>query len=267
MPSARFIEAIGRVPGVGRVLRWVASRFPEGSVVTIKHGEAAGFKWKRHHRNVNGYWIGQYELDIQAALKRELRAGDTFFDVGANAGFFTLVAAKLVGPSGRCVAFEPIPLNLESIQEQIELNGLQIKCKAVAAAVSDAPGQADFSFSPDHADRGQLGTEAPHATTNITVTVITLDEAMQNWGKPSFVKMDVEGAEAKALAGAAKMLADAPPNWLIEIHNDDCEKVVRQTLRDAGYAFFEVNGSPIAAGAVLPHHIIARHSSQEFGRI
>src|SRR3954452_16330369 len=119
MSSARVIEAIGRIPGVGRLLRWVARHYPEGSVVTIKHGEAAGLKWKRHHRYVNGYWIGQYELDIQAALKRELKPGQTFFDVGANAGFFTLVAAKIVGASGKCVAFDPLPMNQESIREQV----------------------------------------------------------------------------------------------------------------------------------------------------
>src|SRR5688572_25684309 len=109
MPSARLIETLGKVPLLSQALRWYARRHPEGSVVTIKSGEAAGFKWKRHHRYVNGYWLGQYELPLQQALKRELKPGDTFFDVGANAGFFTLIAARLVGPTGKCVAFDPAP--------------------------------------------------------------------------------------------------------------------------------------------------------------
>src|SRR3954464_11056302 len=106
MSSGRLIETAGRIPVMGQFLRWVAHHYAEGSVITIKHGEAAGYRWKRHHRYVNGYWIGHYELEIQNPLKRELRSGETFFDVGANAGFFTLVAAKLVGTSGRCIAFD-----------------------------------------------------------------------------------------------------------------------------------------------------------------
>src|SRR5581483_2433575 len=111
MNSARIIQGLGRVPILGSALRSLARRYREGSVVTIKHGEAAGFRWKRHHRYLNGYWIGQYELEIQAALKRELRAGDTFFDVGANAGFFTLLASRFVGTEGKCVAFDPLAMN------------------------------------------------------------------------------------------------------------------------------------------------------------
>src|SRR5258706_14337105 len=109
MNRARMLEMVGKVPVVGSALRKLARRFPEGSVVEIRAGVAAGYKWKRHHRYVNGYWLGHYELEIQDLLKHELKAGQTFFDVGANAGFFTLVAAKLVGLAGRCVAFDPAP--------------------------------------------------------------------------------------------------------------------------------------------------------------
>src|SRR5437667_8053089 len=124
MNRAKMLEMVGRVPVVGSALRRIARRYPEGSVVEIRSGAAAGYRWKRHHRYVNGYWLGHYELEIQDLLKQELESGDTFFDVGANAGFFTLVAAKLVGQSGRCVAFDPSPENDQSIREQLELNRL-----------------------------------------------------------------------------------------------------------------------------------------------
>src|SRR5688572_31553432 len=115
--NAKLIEFIGKVPLLGPALRRMAHRYPEASVVEIGSGLAAGYRWKRHHRYVNGYWLGHYELRIQEALRAYLKPGQTIFDVGANAGFFTLVAARLVGPGGKVVAFDPPPENQESIRE------------------------------------------------------------------------------------------------------------------------------------------------------
>src|SRR3954471_7327801 len=155
--KAKLIELVGKMPLLGPALRRMAHNFPEVSVVEIRSGEAAGFRWKRHHRYVNGYWIGQYELPIQQALKRELRAGQTFLDIGANAGFFTLVAAKLVGPTGKCVAFDPLPANIESIREQIELNSLSY-VTPIQQAVGDQVGESTFSFAAVGSASGHLGT-------------------------------------------------------------------------------------------------------------
>src|SRR5688572_6197279 len=87
----KLLQVAGRIPGVSSTLRWWAGRYADGSVVRIRSGLAAGYRWKRYHRYVNGYWIGHYELPIQETLRRELAPGDKFYDVGANAGFFTLV--------------------------------------------------------------------------------------------------------------------------------------------------------------------------------
>src|SRR5260221_11618282 len=130
MKTAQLTSFVGRLPLISSCLRWYASHYVEGSVIRIRQGHAAGFLWKRHHRYVNGYWIGHYEFPIQEALKRELKLGDTFYDVGANAGFFTLVAARLIGPQGKCVAFDPSPDNYASVTEQIQLNSLN-NCTAV----------------------------------------------------------------------------------------------------------------------------------------
>jgi FkbM family methyltransferase len=258
MSSARIIQALGQIPGVSSLLRWVARQYPEGSVVSIKHGEAAGFRWKRHHRYVNGYWIGQYELPIQMALKRELRAGDTFFDVGANAGFFTLVAANLVGPTGKCVSFDPLPANVESLHEQVELNGLTY-CQVDARAVGDAVGEAIFYFDYAGDPQGHLGELRRESESHIKVNVTTLDQAVEQWGAPAFIKLDVEGAEDKVLEGARQTIERVKPSWLIEIHTPQCEAAVRETLKRAGYAFFQVSGEAITEGSVLPNHVIARH--------
>ncbi|MBX7246996.1 MAG: FkbM family methyltransferase, partial [Candidatus Sumerlaeaceae bacterium] len=126
--------------------------------------------WRRHHRYVNGYWVGVYELPLQETIHRELRPGQTFFDIGANAGFFTLVAALTVGPSGKCVAFEPLPENAESVREQVELNGLA-HCHLVQEAVTNRSGLADFSFDTVGDSQAHIGSSG----NSIQVRATTLD--------------------------------------------------------------------------------------------
>src|SRR4030042_4964901 len=122
--KSRLMEACGRPPLLGPILRAGAGHFDEGSVVSTWSGVAAGMKWRRYHRFVNAYWLGSYELKVQLALQRLLQPGDVFYDVGANAGFFTVLAGRLVGSRGRVFAFEPIPENAETAREQVALNGL-----------------------------------------------------------------------------------------------------------------------------------------------
>lgn len=107
MNFAKLIWWVGRIPVVGSLFRIVAGPSMRGPSFRFPVGHAAGYLWKRHHRYVNGYWIGQYELPIQEALVRSLGPGMVFFDIGANAGFFTFVGAKRVGSIGRVVAFDP----------------------------------------------------------------------------------------------------------------------------------------------------------------
>ena len=255
MDQAKVVDFIGRVPVLGSTLRKLARRYPEGSVVDVRTGAAAGLKWKRHHRYPNGYWVGHYELEIQNTLKRELKAGGVVYDVGANAGFFTLIAARLVGPAGRVFAFDPAPENCESISEQVELNGYAPFCTAVQKAVGGKAGRATFSFDASGSTTGHLGG-AQGGERSVEVEVTTLDDAAAAYGAPTFIKLDVEGAEGDVMAGARRLLSSgaARPAWLIELHNPQCDADVRRHLAAAGYQFFEV----VIATARHQHHVIAR---------
>lgn len=256
MNTPKLIESVGRIPLLSHGLRWCANRYPEDSVVRIKTGSAAGLFWKRHHRYVNGYWIGHYELPIQEALGREVGRGDTFFDIGANAGFFTLVAANLVGPSGRCVAFEPAADNCASIREQLELNSLD-HAALVPEAISNCEGTATFAFAAPGSPMGHLGQGGLHER-QIEVKTTTVDAACARFGKPDFIKMDIEGAEISAFAAAQQTLTEFRPRWLIELHGPDCEREVRGRLSAANYSFFHIAGDPVPAGTPLPNHFLAR---------
>ena len=258
MRKEKLTQAIGKVPLAGSALRWYANQYNEGSVVRIKQGLGANLLWKRHHRYVNGYWIGHYELPIQDALKRLIKPGDTFFDVGANAGFFTLIASRLIGTAGRCIAFDPSPENTRSIAEQIELNSLT-NCTVVGEAIADCEGTAEFYFESPGSPVGHLG-QSGNGEQRMEVTTTTLDHAALRFGAPNFIKMDIEGAEGLALQGAAGMLNEIRPIWLIELHSDECERAVREQMSAAEYEFFDLQGERVAANKPLPGHVIARAS-------
>ena len=255
--SAKIITTLGHIPAVGAVMRWYAGRYEEGSIVRIARGYASGMKWKRHHRYVNGYWTGIYEIDLQQALARELKKGDVFYDLGANAGFFSLLAAKLVGPKGRVFAFEPLPENIESVREQIFVNSLDY-CELIPKAVCDRSGTSSFAAA-HHVSLGRIDGEDYKAAKQIlTVETISLDEFVENHPRPDFIKIDVEGAEADVLIGAGTLLSSKDaPSLLIELHGRDKARKVEAILDSYGYLLADVFGNALTNGASEQHYIIA----------
>jgi FkbM family methyltransferase len=240
------------------MLRWYARRYEEGSVVRIARGHAAGMKWRRHHRYVNGYWTGIYELDLQRVLVRELRTGNVFYDVGANAGFFTVLAAKLVGTTGHVFSFEPMPENAESIQEQIDVNSLR-QCKLIVEAVSDRSGTASF-MQAEHNALGHLsspGGEPNALNTALSVRTVTLDEFAVSNPFPDLIKIDVEGAETEVLAGARSLLSSPrAPKLIVELHGEEKARSVEALLFSFGYCLNHLAGTPLLGGAGRQRHIV-----------
>lgn len=251
----RVVSNVAGLPIAGRLIRWFARQYREGSVVTVPLGCAAGVKWKRSHRHVSGYWSGLYELEIQELLSRELKPGMVFYDVGANAGFFTMLAAKLVGSEGKVVAFEPLSENIRSIEDQVELNGFY-HCKVVAAAVSNIAGQA-FMTQAANLSMGRLSSSATVPGT-LEVPTVTLDDVVGTTPYPDFIKIDVEGAEVDALEGAKNLLVHEPrPRWLIELHGHEKASGVWKVLADYGYTITSIGGAVLGSANNLPRHIFA----------
>jgi FkbM family methyltransferase len=232
--SASAIDRLRGVPGAKRALRWLTHHYREGSVVRIRRGPATGVRWARYHRYVNGYWLGVYELPLQTLLARELRPGGTFWDVGANAGFFSVLAAKLVGSGGQVMAFDPLPENVESIERQFELNPLA-QFELMPAAVSDRDGTAELAltenvFTPHLASGRPAGSG--HGARTISVRTVALDSIAGP--PPALVKVDVEGAELRVLKGAEELLK-GPTKWLIELHEGPDRDEVLALLEAAGH--------------------------------
>ncbi|HWZ58637.1 MAG TPA: FkbM family methyltransferase, partial [Gemmatimonadaceae bacterium] len=121
---------------------------PRERPVPILGGPLRGWRWIPAAAS-HGCWLGTFERAEQDVFARTVRPGDVVYDLGANVGFYTLLAARLAGPTGRVVAFEPVPRNLGYLRRHIALNQCE-NVTVVAAAVSDRSGTARFRDGPAH---------------------------------------------------------------------------------------------------------------------
>ncbi len=214
MPSSRVLDfAAVRSPlhyqtPLGRLLRWPLGLLKPGTVVPILSGPNRGFRWIVG-ASTHGAWLGTYERRTQGQLVDALRPGDVAYDIGANAGFFTLLMARRVGPTGHVHAFEPMPENLAFLREHLTLNRLT-NVTVHPVAVSDVTGTVAFT-------RGvNLATGSIEATGDLTVPCVALDDLQLPL--PRAIKMDIEGAESLALCGMTRTLREARPLLVIEGH-------------------------------------------------
>jgi FkbM family methyltransferase len=193
------------------------------------------------HREI--LWTGQTELGSSALLARLATTGWTVVDVGANAGFYTLLAWDLGGRRGRVLAFEPNPRVVAMLRRSVEA-AVATGVDVVDAACGDTTGQTALHLS---ADPGQaaFATVRPEMRWDddwdaLTVAVRTVDEECAIRGLvPDLVKIDAEGAEGSVIEGMSQLLADRVPRYIIceaavGWHRPDVTAWI-QTLRDAGY--------------------------------
>ena len=173
---------------------------------------------------------GTYEAENQALLCEHVAPGEVVFDVGANAGFFTLLASRLVGPSGRVIAFEPFPAALHDLRRHLELNGVE-NADVIEAAVSESPGTARF-LPHVESTMGRLAAEG-----ELVVEVVALDDVCRS-GRvpmPDLIKIDVEGEELKVLRGAEAILRERRPLIVLATHGADVHRSCCELLRELGY--------------------------------
>jgi FkbM family methyltransferase len=199
------------------------------SVVRIRTGELHGWRWIAGS-STNGCWLGTYERHMQRLFREHIRPGAIVYDIGANAGFFTLLASKLAGDSGRVYAFEPLPRNLDFLERHIRLNELA-NVHVEALAVAAASGEAHFRIAK-HASMGGLSEEG-----DLRVATASLDDLIASGRatRPDFIKMDIEGAESDALRGAKELLAGGALTIALSTHGWQQHETCWAMLADAGF--------------------------------
>lgn len=156
---------------------------------------------------------GCYEPQQTEAVKRIVKRGWTFIDVGAGIGYYSMLAAR-IGCAVR--AFEPSTVNADMVRRAIAANGADVRLFDVAAGREC--GMADFSLSVANDGDNRLGVK--HKTRHLRVRVVTLDSVKSQLfplvAGRLFVKIDVQGVEADVLEGARQLIADYRPTMLVE---------------------------------------------------
>lgn len=227
---------------------WPGRRFVRRpAVITVRGGVADGLVMGTAHASAD-YAQGTNELPVQEAVRDRLSPGGVFYDVGANVGFFALMAARIVGEGGAVYAFEPLPRIATEARANAERNGFT-NIQVIEAAVSDRDGRATLVVTghPGGASLSEADANVD-ATGTVTVTTVRLDTLVESGAirPPDVVKVDVEGVEPEVVEGLRATLLTHRPTVVCELDAATkgrvAEKVSRLTavLADLGYAVSEL---------------------------
>lgn len=250
-------------PAARRLLRWYLSKFPlrDGKAFMYAHLHAGlapevryatvtldkGFRMNldlKDPEQLKVYFYGHYHERYEAALVERLLAdGDVFWDIGANVGYFTLVAATALADRGQIVAFEPGKNAYARLTANLALNTYS-NIKTFQVAVSDREGEAVLHVAGDIADSSASLFPAGGVQAGSEVCrTVALDHFLAQEGlrPPTLIKLDAEGAELAVLQGAQNLIAQAPPLFLMEMEEKNLKAAgtskaaIQQFLTGFGY--------------------------------
>ena len=233
---------------LGRLLRFPLRLIPKKAVLPILQGRLKGKKWIVG-AGEHGYWLGSYELKKRLAFERIIQPGSIVYDIGANVGYFSLLAAVLVGPEGRVYAFEPLPRNVAYLLKHIKLNHID-NIQVFKAAVSNLSGEAFFDLGASTA-MGHLSESG-----EIKVQLVCLDQMLESGElqPPDYMKVDVEGAEYDVLRGAPNLLKTYQPVLFLDTHHRQAHHLTINLLAELGYRFDILDEKPLDETRELVAH-------------
>jgi len=191
-----------------------------------------------------------YEKASVDAVAARVKAGQTFVNIGAHIGYFTLILAKIVGKSGFGYSFEPNPSNFDLLKENVHLNGYEKNIQLEPLAVGSRSGKANLHLN----DRGNQGDhrtwgDPDHLREIISIDMVSLDNYFKNLYKNiDFLKMDVQGYEAEVLNGAKdifsqnkqlKILMEYWPWGIKKCGSNPIEML--ENLFEIGFSVFDIS--------------------------
>ena len=167
------------------------------------------------------FWYGYYEKESGDLLKKIIKPGDMFLDLGANIGYFSLLVANN-SPSVKVISFEPVAGLFQNMNDNISLNNIK-NISTINAAVGEISEEKElFVSAPDN-----LGMSSFHQPENFSgkterVKVVTMDDWFETSGLPKIdiIKLDIEGSELGALKGMKEVLQEQKPVLIVEINTE-----------------------------------------------
>lgn len=233
----------------------------KSSVVTLE-----GFKLAVHqHDTIISESIRQNKIWAQSETRlfRELiTPGMVVIDVGANIGYFSLLASTLVGSGGCVHAFEPDPVNCGLLRKNVRMNHAS-NIKVVQAALSNNDEPLQLFLNSDNKGDHRIWEATGEARTRISVKAMTLDQYLNKTGTvPKFIKIDVQGAEGYVLEGMKETLAQSELSYLIlefwpealRKCQTDPQRLIKQ-VADAGFTI-----RVVADDQLLGKNVIVKES-------
>lgn len=203
-------------------------------------------------------YFNKVEPEQTDVMLRELKEGHVFFDIGANVGYYSILASKIIGKTGIVVACEPVIRNLAYLQQHVDLNKAG-NVRILAFACSNENGTARFSLGPNtamgHLVLGERGKTVHKGAVLVpTVTLAKIAEELDLI--PDVIKIDVEGAELNVLEGGKGVLSRAKPTIFLSTHSTGLREACLKLLAEIGYV-----SEPLIGGAD-PHEFIAKGIQQ-----
>jgi FkbM family methyltransferase len=233
------LREMGKLPVVGPALTWAASRaLPRDSRVwmQVKRGPAEGIWLKLNPRTAAKTMNGMGERRELEIVWEHLWPGMTFYDVGANIGIFSMMAARAVDSGGQVVAFEADPEIADRLREHARRNSFSWVNVEQKAAWRESGKvmfeRVDVSVSPDRGIGHVVDSKNEHV---VTLDAIALDDCSQMYRPPDFIKCDVEGAEGEVFQGARRLLENQRPRVLCEIHNERSRELALHEFSNFDY--------------------------------
>jgi FkbM family methyltransferase len=208
LPAFRIMEPLLLAPGLGDlypvkiVYHYMLSRLKDPTTIA----EVQGHKMYLDQNDGMALSVrGLYEPVETGLFNKEIAKGDVVVDIGANIGYYTLIAARLVGPDGKVFAFEPDPTNFGLMKKNVEMNGYQ-NVVLVQKAVANNTEKIKLYLSEEN--KGDHRIYDPHdGRTSIEIDAIRLDDFLRDHGeRVDFIKMDIQGAEGGAIQGMPLLL-------------------------------------------------------------
>lgn len=249
------LGTLRRVPVIGDVLSWASKRLVPHDTLTwgrIEEGPLKGLWIRVNPRTGHFVKKGISEREVQRAMVDVLRPGMTFYDLGANIGFFSLLAGRLVGVNGHVIAFEVDPEIAARLRENLSRNNMhhaQVVQKAIWSECAEVLFvRADPLQSPDRGlgkvsrGGGEFGA--------IRVEAVSLDDFTVSHPAPDVVKCDVEGAEVAAFQGASNLLSNKHPILIVETHSAENRRTLVAKFVAGGYTCRSLSETHLLA---LPH--------------
>lgn len=234
-----LLRFIRNLPIVGEIAHRVSHRLLPGREnvwARVEDGTAEGLWFELNPRTGEHYRNGTVEPAIQEILAAYLRPGMVFYDLGANIGFFSLLAARIVGRGGTVVSFEPDSETAYRLRRNIDRNELANICVvergiwSQTMLVNFVPADAS---SPDRG-LGRFDVGLSSVEGNL-MSCVSLDDFITDAKPPDVIKCDIEGAELEAFRGAERLLSIYRPLIVCELHSEQNGIVLRERFVQLGY--------------------------------